>query len=209
MLSPATYALSVELNTSITAIAQLTGDCLLCVGAFGPFVSAMSRIWGKRPQFLLASLLGIIGTIACECANSYKALLAGRLLQGLSVAAYESLIVALMGDMYFVHQRGARVTIFQLVTNTFGVLSPIVAGVIFNNLGWKYLFHIAQPFLIAQLIMTFFFVPETSYRRPEIYNTDVAATERLEELKYVEVTESEHAIGAVSEGERLASTPAP
>ncbi|KAK4946042.1 hypothetical protein LTR10_014844 [Elasticomyces elasticus] len=209
MLSPATYALSIELNTSITAIAQLTGNCLLCVGAFGPFVSAMSRLWGKRPQFLLASLLGILGTIVGECANSYKTLLAGRLLQGLSVAAYESLIVALMGDMYFVHQRGARVTIFQLVTNTFGVLSPIIAGVIFDNLGWKYLFHIAQPFLIAQLVMVFFFVPETSYHRPEIYNTDVASTERLEELKYVEVTESEHARGAGHDGRQSASTLTP
>lgn len=209
MLSPATYALSLELNTTITAIAQLTGNCLLCVGAFGPFVSAMSRLWGKRPQFLLASFLGVLGTIVCECANSYETLLAGRLLEGLSVAAYESLIVALIGDMYFVHQRGARVTIFQLVTNTFGVLSPIIAGVIFDRLGWKYLFHIAQPFLIAQLIMVFLFVPETSFHRPEIYNTDVASTEKLEELKGVEIIENEHGSQVAPDGQQAAAAPAP
>ncbi|KIX00633.1 uncharacterized protein Z518_09698 [Rhinocladiella mackenziei CBS 650.93] len=205
MLSPATYELSVDLNTSIAAIAQLTGDCLLCVGAFGPFVSAVSRVWGKRPQFLLASLLGVVGTLICECINSYNGLLVGRLFQGLSVTAYESLIVALIGDIYFVHKRGAGVTTFQLVTNTFAVLSPIVAGVIFNNLGWKYLFHVSQPFLVVQLAMVFFFVPETTYISRPTPHTGVVSPEqqrRLEEVKQVEVAECEHVTPATPASEQ-------
>lgn len=186
MLSPATSELSITFNTSIAAIAQLTGYCLLCVGAIGIFVSAMSRPWGKRPQFIFASSIGIIGTIVCESAGSYHVLLAGRLLEGFSVAAYESLIVAFIGDMYFVHQRGARVTIFQLVTNTFGVLSPIIAGVVYDNLGWRFLFHVAQPFLILQLILVILVVPETTYNRPELFNIDVTSENRIEELKELE-----------------------
>lgn len=191
MLSPATYDLSLEFDTSITDIALLTGYCLLCVGCFGPFVSAMSRIWGKRPQFLLASTLGVIGTIICECANDYNTLLAGRLIEGFSVAAYESLIVALVGDLYFVHQRGARVTVFQLVTNSFGVISPMISGVIYDHLGWKYIFHIAQPFLILQLIMVILFVPETAYNRDLIYEIDLTSSTHLDDIPNLEKNNTE------------------
>jgi predicted MFS family arabinose efflux permease len=56
-------------------------------GGVGPIVSALSRKYGKRPQLLIASVFGLLGTIIGSAAYSYEGLLAGRIIQGGSMYA--------------------------------------------------------------------------------------------------------------------------
>jgi|SRR5579862_775326 len=62
-----------------------------------PFVCAFSRKIGKRPVYLFSVITAVVGTIVCEVANDYNTLLAGRLVQGLSTSAFESLVCASIG----------------------------------------------------------------------------------------------------------------
>ena len=57
LLSAGTVVISIDLQTSIQNVTILSGYQLLIAGAWGPFVSALSRKYGKRPQFLFASLM--------------------------------------------------------------------------------------------------------------------------------------------------------
>jgi hypothetical protein len=50
LLSAGTVVISVDLQTSIADVTILSGYQLLVAGAWGPFVSALSRKYGKRPQ---------------------------------------------------------------------------------------------------------------------------------------------------------------
>lgn len=159
----------------------------------GPFASAFGRKYGKRPMYLFASVCGTVGIIVSEVASGYNTLLAGRVLQGLGVAAYESLAVASIGDMFFVHERGPRVAIviFLLAAISNGI--SIIAGVITTNLGWHYNFHIYIPFAAVQTIMIFLYGPETMYRRRAIYEIDTAGSEEnLEKLANVESRAAHH-----------------
>ena len=61
-------------------------------------------------MFVFSSLMGIIGCVVGCAANNYKSLLAFRVLTGFSTSAYESVIIAAIGDLFFVHQRGIRVS---------------------------------------------------------------------------------------------------
>lgn len=49
----------------------------------------------------------------------------------------------------------------------------IIAGVIMDNLGWSYNFHILLPFVAVQFILVVLFVPEMTYYRRHIHDTDV------------------------------------
>lgn len=91
---------------------------MLAAGIIGPFVCAFSRKFGKRPVFLVSTLLDIIGTAIGQSKISYEYLLAARIVQGFSTSAFESLIVATIGDMYFVHQRGLRIAVINFVQNS-------------------------------------------------------------------------------------------
>jgi MFS family permease len=191
-LSAALFTLAIEFNKSITAVAQISGYYLLVVGATGPFVSAFSTKWGKRPVFAASSLFGVIGVIIGMSVSDYNGLLAARIVTGFSTSAYESVIISAIGDLYFVHERGVRISVvnFMLAAISNGV--AIIAGPITANLGWKYNFYILFPFVTLQLIALLFLVPETSYRRQAIYDIDTNSALDLNRLGEVEKRARDH-----------------
>lgn len=116
----------------------------------------------------------------------YKYLLAARIIQGFSTSAFESLIVSAVGDMYFVHERGLRIAVINFVLNSASSLASIICGQVFQSLGWLWLFHMFQIFLVVQFLLMFLFCPESTYIRDSRYDTDVVINEKLEELVVVE-----------------------
>jgi len=126
----------------------------------------LAQKYGKRPQFLFATLIGVIGTAVCLAANSsYNTLLAGRIIQGFGVTAFESLSLATIGDMYYIHQRGWRTALLVLTLACMASLGSIISGVITERQGWRSLFIILLPFNIVGLLGVVFFLPETQFNR--------------------------------------------
>ena len=60
------------LGMDLTTVVMVSGYNLLAAGCIGPFVSAFSRKYGKRPVFLVSTLLDIIGTAVGEAKISYS-----------------------------------------------------------------------------------------------------------------------------------------
>ena len=181
LLSAGTVVISMDLQASIQEVTILSGYQLLIAGAWGPFVSALSRKYGKRPQFLFASLMGLVGTIICSASNSYYTLRAGRLVQGLSFPAYESLIFSTVADLFFVHQRGLYISFFGFALAAVSNLVGVICGPITDYLGWHYLFHILDALVGFQLILLFFFVPETAFERDNALEIDQTVDDSIVE----------------------------
>ncbi|GAM89316.1 hypothetical protein ANO11243_073530 [Dothideomycetidae sp. 11243] len=181
-------SIATDLHDSLTTVVLVSGYNLLIAGATGPFICAFSRKYGKRPVFLASTLFDIIGTALGEAKVSYKYLLAARVIQGMATSAFESLTVAAIGDMFFVHQRGSRVALINFILNTASSLASIICGVVFSRLGWRWLFHLFQIFLVIQFVVMFLFCPETTYIRDSRYDLDTAKDEKLTELAEVEQT---------------------
>ncbi|KFY24083.1 hypothetical protein V491_02292, partial [Pseudogymnoascus sp. VKM F-3775] len=152
-------------NRPLSDMTQLSGYLVLVAGVLGPIVSALARKYGKRPQFIFSAIMGIIGTSVCiGSGDSYKILLAGRLIQGLGTTAFESLSLAVLGDLFFVHERGSRTGILVLCLTCMSSVVSIVSGPITERLGWKYMFIIHLPFVAAGAIAVLFYLPETQFR---------------------------------------------
>ncbi|ORY17945.1 major facilitator superfamily domain-containing protein [Clohesyomyces aquaticus] len=187
MIAPATVALAMQLHVAVKSVAQLSGYQLLVVGALGPFVSVLGQKYGKRPQFLFAALFGVIGTGICIAAfdqpthsKSYNMLLAGRLVQGLGTTAFESLSVAAIGDMFFLHERGTRTALLVLTLACLSSFVAIIAGTTFQHLGAKTLFVILLPIQIFGLLGVVLFMPESQFKRMEVTPTGIASSEDVD-----------------------------
>lgn len=105
ILAANTLTLSFYFGLKFTKIAILTGYYLLGVGMACILFVPSARIWGKRHQFILGTVL-LIGTSAWGGASTgYGSLATSRVFQGIATAPFETLVNASVGDMYFVHVR--------------------------------------------------------------------------------------------------------
>lgn len=186
LLNAALFTLSLDFGVSIGSITIISGYQLLVAGATGPFVSALSRKYGKRPVFLFSSLMALIGSICGSVTTGYNGLLAARILQGFGISAYESLVIAVVGDLYFVHQRGLYMSAVQFLLGAISNFSSVGCGAVAAKLGWKYLFHLLVACLGFNLILLLLFCPETSYIRDQRYNIDETADDDLKGLSEAE-----------------------
>jgi len=138
----------------------------------------------------------IVGNAIGEAANTYSMLLAARIVQGFATSAYESLIVAAVGDVFYVHERGLRVAAITFILNASSSLASIICGQITAGMGWPWLFHFLQIFTIIQFVLMILFCPESAYIRDHAYDIDQVTDEKLEEL-----AETEHKRAGITEGE--------
>lgn len=139
------------------------------------FIAAGANKYGKRFVLLFSLSCALAGTIWGGYATSYDSLLGARILQGLSVAMFESVVFSIIGDLYYVHERGVRVAI--ITTSIVGIsnLPPILAGKIATSLGWRWVFWLLAIFLGVGLLLALIFGWETAYVRNAIYNTDLTS----------------------------------
>ena len=72
-----------------------------------------------------------------------------------------------------VHQRGKRVAFLNIMSLGPINLSPILSGYVADKYGWRTNFWILTAFTALNLVLIVFFSPETQYKRPSMYDTDV------------------------------------
>lgn len=147
-------------------------------------------------------MFGVIGTGICiagfdqsSLSKSYDVLLAGRMIQGIGTTAYESLSVAAIGDMFFLHERGTRTALLVLTLACLSSFVAIIGGTMFEHLGARNLFVVLLPIQLFGLLGTFLFLPESQFRR-EPPPAPVASSDAVPEKQGAhEVTEETAANG--------------
>jgi MFS family permease len=68
--------------------------------------------WGRRPVFLIATLLLFASSIWSGASKGLESFKWSRIIQGLGMAPFEALVTASLGDIFFVHELGMRVSIW-------------------------------------------------------------------------------------------------
>ena len=168
ILSPVTVELATEFNVTITAIAQLTSYMLLMIACFSYLNAPFANIFGKRPVFLFGLILMMCSDIwACK-SQSYGSLLGARILAGAGESSFSTLAIAVVADIYFVHQRSRRILLFVLCSTSGAYLGTVIGNQIIYISSWRSAFMglaIAEGIM---LIVTFLFFHETQYKRVHI-----------------------------------------
>lgn len=121
---------------------------------------------GRRVVFLASTVILVIGAALCAASKAYEWQLGFRMVIGLAAGQSESIVPMVSQEIFFLHERSTAITVqlaFQAVLTCIWVLfaSPI-AGAITPQ--WWY--GLGAILSGVQLILTFFFLPETKYDRP-------------------------------------------
>ncbi|GJP98079.1 hypothetical protein AnigIFM59636_007954 [Aspergillus niger] len=173
LMAANTVTIALYYGKSFTSVALLTGYHLCGVGVAGILIVPTARVWGKRHLFLLGNALMVVSCAwAGGSKHNYQSLLWARIFQGIALAPFEALVNACVGDLFYVHERGKRMALSNVALFGAAFLTPVLAGKITHTLGWDWTFYLVAIFAAAALPLTFFFVPETAFRRPDYLNAD-------------------------------------
>ncbi|KAF8466523.1 major facilitator superfamily domain-containing protein [Gautieria morchelliformis] len=161
--------LAAEFHVSIQAMSRALGTSIVTTLAIATLVwSMLSVTWGKRPVYLAGTLFMIAGCMVTAEAKTYNVLLGGRILQGTGQAVLEFLVGSTLAEIYYLHERGVPVAIWNLALLNGINITPPVAGQVLQHLGFRWCFRIFSIASVVLLILQIFFMPETVYKRKPI-----------------------------------------
>ncbi len=122
-----------------------------------PLYGKLSDIYGRKPFFLAAITLFIIGSVACTFSTSMVELAAFRAFQGLGAGGLMSLALAIIGDIVSPRERARYQGYILAVFATSSVAGPLVGGflagqsTILGIAGWRWVFLVNVPIGIVAL----------------------------------------------------------
>jgi MFS family permease len=175
-LAPAFYILSQEFDKSVAETSDLLLWPILVLGAFNFFWVPLANYFGKRPVFVLTS--GLL----CGCfvwgavAGSFESLLWSNIVAAFAGSSTEALGASIVNDLYFLHERGAKMGVYMNFISGGNTLGPLVCGFVITGLSWRWHKWIAVILTGVNFVTVLLFVPETRYYREE--NRDGTARER-------------------------------
>jgi EmrB/QacA subfamily drug resistance transporter len=124
-----------------------------------PLFGKLSDIYGRKPFFMLAISIFIVGSALCGIAHSMYQLAAFRAFQGIGAGGLFPLALAIMGDIIPPRERARYQGYFMAVFATASVLGPVVGGFFAGQTsllgisGWRWIFYINVPIGILALVV--------------------------------------------------------
>ena len=122
-----------------------------------PLYGKLSDIYGRKPFYLLAIVLFVIGSLLSGTADSMYQLAAYRGLQGLGAGGLMALAITILGDLVPPRERARYQAYFLAVFGTSSVLGPVIGGffagteTILGIDGWRWVFLVNVPIGILAL----------------------------------------------------------
>lgn len=137
-----------------------------------PLYGKLSDIFGRRPLFIIAIGIFLLGSLLAGMADSMYSLAAYRAIQGLGAGGLMALPLAIMGDMLAPRERARYQGYFLAVFGISSVIGPLLGGMlsgtpeILGITGWRWVFLINIPIGLVALgiVLRFLHLPRTRRR---------------------------------------------
>ncbi|MBD3752918.1 MAG: MFS transporter, partial [Micrococcales bacterium] len=147
--------------------AWVTTAYLILATISTPIYGKLSDIFGRRPLFIIAIGIFIIGSILASFSQSMVQLAVFRAIQGLGAGGLMSMPLAIMGDILAPRERARYQGYFLAVFGISSVIGPLIGGLfagadqILWIDGWRWVFLINVPIGIAALavVVRFLHIP--------------------------------------------------
>ncbi|GMA24249.1 MFS transporter [Luteimicrobium album] len=140
--------------------AWVTTAYLLTSTITTPLYGKLSDIYGRKPFYLLAIALFVVGSFLSSTSTSMYELAIFRGLQGLGAGGLMALAITILGDLVAPRERAKYQAYFLAVFGTSSVLGPVVGGFfagassILGIAGWRWVFLVNVPIgIIAFLVI--------------------------------------------------------
>jgi MFS transporter, DHA1 family, multidrug resistance protein len=148
-------------GTSASAV-QLTLTAYMVGMAVGQFLlGPISDVLGRHRLMVAGNVLFLLSSVAVILVPTIEAVMALRILQGLSGAAGVVIARAVVTDIASGRRAAKLFSVLAMITSLAPVVAPLLGGVIASVAPWQAVFWVLAGFGLVMLACTVFVVPET------------------------------------------------
>ncbi|MFT2818088.1 MDR family MFS transporter [Leifsonia sp. A12D58] len=136
-----------------------------------PIYGKLSDLYGRRPLFIIAITIFLLGSLLSGMATSMYGLALSRAVQGLGAGGLMALPLTIMGDILAPRERAKYQGYFLAVFGVSSVIGPLLGGLfagaseILGIAGWRWVFLINIPIGLIALIIVLRFLHIPRFKR--------------------------------------------
>jgi EmrB/QacA subfamily drug resistance transporter len=165
MVLPALPVLQRDLHTTTTWATWVLTVFLLVSSVATPILGKLGDQYGKERLLALSLLVFLIGCAGCAAAWSIPSLIAFRAVSGVGGGVFP-LAFAIIRDEFPREKVGVGIGLVSAVFGVGGGLGIVFAGLIVDNLSWRWLFITGSIITAVGVVLVHRFVPESPIKTP-------------------------------------------
>ncbi|WP_458112466.1 MFS transporter [Arthrobacter sp. R1-13] len=163
IVSTSIYTIANDLD-GLSLQAWATTAYLITSTVSTPLYGKLSDIFGRRPLYLAAIVIFLLGSLYAGSVHSMMELAIARGIQGLGAGGLLALALTIIGDIVALKDRAKYQGYFMSVFGISSVLGPVIGGAFAGSAnilgfdGWRWVFFINLPIGLAALAVVFLYL---------------------------------------------------
>ena len=110
-----------------------------------PLYGKLGDVWGRKPLFLFAIVVFLVGSALCGLAQGMTQLVIFRAVQGIGAGGLFPLSLAVIGNIVPPRDRGRWQGLIGAVFAASSIIGPAVGGLIVDRTTWRWVFLVNLP----------------------------------------------------------------
>lgn len=133
-------------NISSNSVQWLTSGVILLTSIVVVLSPWLKKRFTNRSQFIVATIISLIGVLIDATSNNFNLILFGRLLQGIGGGVGMPLMYNVIFEQVPENRRGTMVGLGSLIISFAPALGPAFGGYLTQNYGWHMVFGLYYLF---------------------------------------------------------------
>jgi EmrB/QacA subfamily drug resistance transporter len=154
-------ALQVNLHATMTQVQWVIEAYALFLGALVLVGGSIGDQFGRKRTFVAGVVLFTVASVFCGLAPSARALIAGRILQGIGAAFLVPASLAIISATFEDADRGRAIGTWSGFSAMTAAIGPVAGGWLIEHVSWRAVFFLNVPLAFIVLALSWRFMKES------------------------------------------------